>query len=107
MLKIICGGQTGVDRGPLDAALDLRAECGGWCPAGRMADDGIIPDRYPVSELPSTDYSVRTARNVAEADGTLIIAKGELTGGTRETSEFCWEMRKPHLVLDLRTAVAP
>ena len=53
-MKIISGGQTGVDRGALDAALDAGVDCGGTCPSGRKAEDGIIPDTYPLIELDST-----------------------------------------------------
>jgi Circularly permutated YpsA SLOG family len=104
LLKIISGGQTGVDRGALDAALKFEVECGGCCPAGRLAEDGRIPVRYPVAELPNASYSERTKRNVSDADGTLIICKGELSGGTRETLEFCRERGKPHLVIDVTWA---
>ena len=99
-LKIISGGQTGVDRGALDAALAFEVEGGGWCPAGRLAEDGTIPKRYPVMELPNAGYAERTARNVADSDGTLVISKGEPIGGTRETVDRCIEMRKPHLIID-------
>src|SRR5207248_4887319 len=85
ILKIISGGQTGVDRGALDAALAFEVECGGWCPAGRLAEDGTIPKRYSVMELANAGYAERTARNVANSDGTLVISKGEPIGGTRET----------------------
>jgi len=84
----------------LDAALELGVSCGGWCPAGRLAEDGKIPDRYPVVELVNGGYAERTSQNVADSDGTLIIAHGPLTGGTRETVERCIEMQKPHLVID-------
>ena len=39
-MKIISGGQTGVDRGALDAAIALGLDHGGWCPLGRLAEDG-------------------------------------------------------------------
>src|ERR1700730_405793 len=100
LLKIISGGQTGVDRGALDAALALQVECGGWCPTGRLAEGGAIPKRYPVVELPNAGYAERTARNVADSDGTLIISNGEPIGGTRETIDRCIELNKPHLVID-------
>ena len=100
LLKVISGGQTGVDRGALDAALALEVECGGWCPAGRLAEDGTIPKRYPVLELPNSGYAERTARNVADSNGTLIISNGEPIGGTRETVDRCIEMGKPFLVID-------
>ena len=100
LLKVISGGQTGVDRGALDAALALQVECGGWCPEGRLAEDGTIPKRYPVMELANAGYVERTARNVADSDGTLIISNGVPLGGTRETVDRCIEMRKPHLIID-------
>jgi hypothetical protein len=100
LLKVISGGQTGVDRGALDAALALQVECGGWCPEGRLAEDGIIPKRYPVMELANGGYPERTARNVADSDGTLVIANGKPIGGTRETVDCCIEMRKPYLVIE-------
>lgn len=49
--KIVSGGQTGVDRAALDAALAANFSCGGWAPGDRMAEDGIIPDRYPLIAL--------------------------------------------------------
>jgi hypothetical protein len=100
LLKVISGGQTGVDRGALDAALALQVECGGWCPEGRLAEDGTIPKRYPVTELANAGYAERTARNVADSDGTLIISNGLPLGGTGETVDRCIEMRKPHLIID-------
>jgi len=84
----------------LDAALELGFPCGGWCPVGRLAEDRKIPERYPVVELPNGGYAERTSQNVADSDGTLIIAHGPLMGGTRETVERCIEMQKPHLVID-------
>jgi hypothetical protein len=100
-IKIISGGQTGVDRGALDAALDSNAECGGWCPAGRLDENGRIPERYPLTELLCAGYSERTARNVADSDGTLIIYAGALAGGTRETVARCVEFAKSYVAIDL------
>lgn len=98
-LKIVSGGQTGVDRGALDAALELGAPCGGWCPQGRTAEDGRISCRYPLHELPGAGYIERTRRNVLDSDGTLIIYFGELEGGTKATVDFCAEHGKPHLLI--------
>jgi len=50
--KVISGGQTGVDRAALDAAMKLGIEVGGWCPKGRRALDGLIPVKYPLTETP-------------------------------------------------------
>jgi hypothetical protein len=99
-LKIISGGQTGVDRGALDAAIEIGVECGGWCPTGRMAEDRTIPNRYPVIELANAGYAERTLRNVAYSDGTLLILHGRPVGGTRDTLECCVEMQKPYLTID-------
>ena len=89
-----------MDRGALDAALAAGISCGGWCPQGRLAEDGKIPDRYPLEETRSAHYLDRTHRNVEDSDGTLIIASGPLLGGTRATARFAEHIKKPCLVLD-------
>lgn len=99
--KIISGGQTGVDRGALDAALDAGFACGGWCPRGRRAEDGAIDARYPLTEMASADYPARTRQNVVESDATLILFFGDLSGGTRETWRIAQALGKPVLTLDL------
>ena len=99
--KVLSGGQTGVDRAALDAALELGVPCGGWCPKGRRAEDGPLDARYPLMETPSAEYGQRTEWNVRDADGTLVLARGELTGGTAQTVALAAQMGKPHLVLDL------
>ena len=104
--KIISGAQTGVDRGALEAALAAHFPCGGWCPADRKAEDGRIPDRYPLTPLPSGGYRARTRKNVADSDGTVILAPGELTGGTALTLACCRQCGKPSLVIDARDAPA-
>ena len=82
MLKIISGGQTGVDRAALDAAINKQLEHGGWCPRGRLAEDGYINDKYKLQQTRSANYSVRTRKNVEIADGTLIIYQRQLSGGS-------------------------
>jgi hypothetical protein len=99
-MKIISGGQTGVDRGALDAALEVGLECGGSCPAGRKAEDGFIPEIYPLTELTSNIYSDRTRQNVIDSDATLIIYFGQLEGGTAFTQQCCISEAKPYLVID-------
>lgn len=99
-LKIVSGGQTGVDRGALDAALEMGVSCGGWCPKGRRAEDGRIPDRYPLAELQDEQYQRRTLRNVLDSDATLIIYFGVLSGGTELTLKFCIIHAKPYRLID-------
>ncbi len=96
--RIVSGGQTGVDRAALDVALKLGIPCGGWCPKGRRAEDGPIEDRYPLQETHEFDYSVRTERNVADSDGTLILSRTKPTGGTALTITCAKKMDKPCLV---------
>lgn len=98
--KIVSGGQTGVDRGALDAALEAGVACGGWCPPGRRAEDGVIPGRYPVRELDHGGYSERTLRNVLDSDGTAILCYGAIEGGTAHTRDCCVARGKPFLVID-------
>jgi hypothetical protein len=99
-LKIISGGQTGVDRAALDVALKHGIECGGWCPAERLDEFGKIPDRYPVQELPEGGVTERTLQNVKDSDGTVVIYPVELRGGTEQTVRFCLELKRPHELID-------
>lgn len=100
MLKIISGGQTGVDRGALDAALHHNMPCGGWCPPQRKAEDGRIPARYPMLELDYGDYAERSLQNVRDSDGTLFIYYGELTGGTELALYYCLREHRPYKLID-------
>ena len=99
--KIVSGGQTGVDRTALDVAIQLGLEHGGWCPRGRMAEDGRIPECYQLTECAEPDYRLRTEQNVIDSDGTLILFHEPLTGGTRLTRRFARKHIKPYLPLPL------
>ncbi len=101
-MKIVSGGQTGVDRAALDAAMKHHIECGGWCPAGRLDEFGIIPDVYPLTELPNGGFAERTAANVRDSDGTAIFHNGELGGGTEHTLDCCRQYKRPRVLLDGR-----
>lgn len=100
-LKIVSGGQTGVDRAALDAARELRLETGGWCPRGRRAEDGVIPDCYPLQETASRSYSVRTDWNVRDSDGTLVVVLDDISSGTRLTIAAAHTWQKPLYVVHL------
>ena len=95
--RIISGGQTGVDRGALDAAITLGIDHGGWCPAGRLAEDGSVPPIYRLEELTSPSYPERTEKNVIESDATLILYRKKMSGGTSLTQRICRRESKPYL----------
>jgi Circularly permutated YpsA SLOG family len=96
-VKIISGGQTGVDRAALDVALKHGIDCSGWCPAGRLDEFGRIPDRYPVKELEEEgSFAERTLQNIKDSNGTIVIYFNELRGGTEYTVHCCEELQRPH-----------
>lgn len=105
--RVVSGGQTGVDRAALDIALALKIACGGWCPQGRLAEDGPLSLSYPLRETPLPAYAQRTEWNVRDADGTLILHAGELSGGTAFTVEMAQSYGKPHLLLNLMNDLDP
>jgi len=102
-LTIVSGGQTGADRGALDAAIELGLAHGGWCPAGRLAEDGGIPAHYPLRETGSSRYEERTEKNVVDSDATLLVTRGPPTGGSALTAGLARKHRRPLLHLDLAT----
>ena len=112
-MRIISGGQTGVDRAALDFAIANGFEHGGWTPQRRAAEDGAIPDTYEMWELtdvvcfehgydPSDmkdQYRLRTRLNILEADYTLILRGHSPSAGTNLTISLCKQLRKPHQVV--------
>jgi Circularly permutated YpsA SLOG family len=100
--KIISGGQTGIDRAALDAALAAAFPCGGWAPSDRMAEDAVIPDKYPLQALPKGGHRQRTRQNVVDSDGTCILYYESLKGGSRLTRNLCALLEKPYILIDAR-----
>lgn len=111
LAKIISGGQTGVDRGALDAAVDAGLDHGGWCPPGRSCEDGRIPARYFLMETPDdrspdaleVPRSQRTQWNVRDADGLLVFRPVEMKqqdAGTDWAIQCAQRAFKPCLVCD-------
>ena len=98
--KIISGGQTGADRAALDWAMANGIEHGGWCPQGRLAEDGVITAQYDLRETPKADYLQRTEWNVRDSDATAIISlASQLTGGSLATAKLASDLGKPCLHL--------
>lgn len=108
-MRIVSGGQSGVDRAALDVALGRRLDFGGWCPRGGWAEDfpdppGVL-EKYPqLTETPGDDPSQRTRWNVRDADATLILVTTEMgaSAGSAFTRACALSLAKPHLVIDLR-----
>ena len=101
-MKIISGGQTGVDRAALDVAIERGMTWGGWCPKGGWAEDFPDPPgllaKYPkLRETPLSHPLQRTEWNVRDSDATLIITDGEdmsVSIGTRRAHQWAqptWE----------------
>lgn len=102
--RIVSGGQTGVDRAALEAAIAIGIAHGGWCPKGRRAEDGAIPSRYDLTETDSGDYSVRTEQNVIDSDATLILYENKMSGGTLLTFKITQRYSKPCLTIRIDQA---
>ncbi|MFK7767998.1 MAG: putative molybdenum carrier protein [Mariniblastus sp.] len=101
LIKIVSGAQTGVDRAALDVAIFLDIAHGGWCPLGRRAEDGSIPAIYQLQETPQRNYAIRTEKNVVQSDGTLILFRDQISGGTELTIKFAKKHKRPFFCVDL------
>lgn len=99
--KIISGGQTGADRAALDVAIKMDIPHGGWIPKGRLTEEGPLPKKYNLKEMPTESYPDRTEQNVIDSDGTLIIVRGKLTGGSDYTRMMTLKHKKQLLGIDL------
>jgi hypothetical protein len=99
--KIISGGQTGADRAAIDTAIKLGIPHGGWIPKGSITEEGPLPDKYQLQEMPTASYAARTEQNVIDSDGTLIISHGSLAGGSDYTRKMAMKHGKPWFHTDL------
>ena len=107
-ITIISGGQTGADRAALDFALEQKISHGGWCPRGRLAEDGRISPRYDLRETPSRKYSQRTEWNVRDSDATVLFTiDSKVVGGTALALDWACQLGKPALHLYRDGASAP
>jgi hypothetical protein len=99
-ITIVSGGQTGADRAALDFAIERGIRHEGWCPRGRLAEDGPIAARYQLRETPARRYSQRTEWNVRDSDATVVFSIARrAVGGTRLTLEIAQRLGKHFLHL--------
>ena len=105
--KIISGGQTGADRAALDFAIKHDIPYGGWVPKGRKTEDGTLPEKYHLQEMPTGQYVKRTEKNILDSDGTLIVSHGLLRGGSALTRELAKQHGKPWIHIDLEMISCP
>lgn len=101
LTQVVSGGQTGVDRAGLDAAMTTGIPHGGWCPEGRRAEDGRIPARYLLKETEGKNYAIRTRLNVKDSDGTLILFEDSMSRGTELTAKNANRLGKPLCTVDI------
>jgi len=99
--KIVSGGQTGADQGALDAAIRLGIPHGGWIPRGKKTENGVLPEKYTLREMPTTGYPERTEKNVIDSDGTVILSHGKLAGGSEYTRKMAIKHGRPWIHFDL------
>jgi len=102
-IKLVSGGQSGADIAALDFAIEHGIAHGGWCPRGRLAENGTIDARYQLKETPSEEYPQRTEWNVRDSDGTVVFSIATiLTGGSKKTVELAHRHHKPviHIARD-------
>jgi hypothetical protein len=104
--KIISGGQTGADQAALDAAIKLGIPHGGWIPKGRLTENGPLPEKYDLTEMPVTSYALRTEQNVLDSNGTLIVSHGKLTEGSDYTRKMALKHHRPCLHINLNKTPA-
>jgi Circularly permutated YpsA SLOG family len=114
--RIRSGGQTGVDRAALDAAILTSRVYEGWCPKGGWAEDFVhspgLLTKYPhLKETPSESPEQRTEWNVRDSAATLIFVPHSRyrSEGTDFTIECAKKYSKPCSIiyyLDDEAAVA-
>ena len=119
LIKVISGGQTGVDQAALQAAIDSDIKHGGWCPPARVCEIGKIPERYHLIETPDDrdlsaleiPRSQRTIWNVRDSDGVLVLWDKKVTElqsdkGTKLALETANNLGKPFLIIDVSKKVS-
>ena len=99
--KIISGCQSGADIAGIDAAIMNGFPYGGWVPKGRKTENGPLPLKYSVQEMPTSGYPKRTEKNIVDSDGTVIFTHGKLSGGSALTKKYAVKHQKPWIHFDM------
>ena len=99
--KIISGGQPGVERAALDAAIKLNIPHSGWAYKTRRTDEGILPDKYGVKESVDVSFTDRIEKNVLDSDATAILTHGSLTMGLKIVKDYAEKHNRSYLHVDL------
>jgi hypothetical protein len=108
-MKLLTGGQSGVDRAVLDIAIERGIDYGGWCPKGGWAEDMTEPPgllaKYPnLRATPKADPAQRTDWNVRDADACMIVVEDgglDASKGTALAQELAHRYRKPLMIVRL------
>jgi len=99
MLKIISGGQTGIDRMGLEVARELGLPTGGTAPKSYWTENGADPSlaAFGLKEHVERDYGPRTKQNVLDSDATVLYGNPD-SPGSRTTIRYCKELKKQCLI---------
>ena len=96
LTEIISSGQTGAERAALHVAMRYDLPYSGWCPKGRMAEDGLLADRYKLNETPGASKLTHIGWNVKESEGTVMFTlASQLTRSCKEAALFAETLGKP------------
>ncbi len=104
--KVISGGQAGVERAALDAALKFMIDCGGWIPEWRAREDEALLKRYRMAVLEGANYVQATERNITEGDGVMVVTRGEVSGSAALHLRLAERHSRPILVVDVERTAA-
>jgi hypothetical protein len=99
--KIISSGRTGVELAGLDVAVKLGIAHGGWAPRGMRNEQGPLPERYGLQEVPAMGFKHAMEQNIMNSDGTLLVTRGRKTVETRFAVETALSHQRQFLHLDL------
>lgn len=98
-MKVISGGQTGIDQLGLTVARLNGLPTGGYAPKGWLTEDGPqreILEGFGLVECPTAGYPARTRLNVQSSDGTIWFGTTDSTG-YRCTWKEAHRLKKPWL----------